>query len=254
MWLTVTANLESYAIGCEMFKIAICDDNRIQCNEIECIIEEFLRTESFKHEIDVFISGEEIIRSLKEGERYDIIYLDIEMEQINGVFVGQYIRNVLQDDMTQLVYISGNTSYALELFQIRPLHFLIKPLSKQQILQTLEKTIELQGRKMKLLTYKTGKTEKKVQFKDIMYFSSEAKKIVIHMKDTQDSFYGKLVDIIYPTEDFLYIHKSFLVNRHYVMQFKFDSVILVNAEELPISRAYRKTVRGKLMEWLREEM
>ena len=235
-----------------MFKAAVCDDNKMQCNEIERIVEQYFVTECIGCEIDVFISGEELIRSLNDGERYDVIYLDIEMEELNGVFVGKYIRDELKDDNTQIVYISGNTSYALDLFQIRPLHFLIKPLSKQQIIQTLEKAIELQGRETKVLTYKTGKTEKKLPFKDIMYFSSEAKKTVIHTKDGEDSFYGKLADIVYPVEDFLHIHKSFVVNRHYVMQFKFDSVILVNMVELPISRAYRKEVRGKLMEWLRE--
>lgn len=237
----------------EMFKIAVCDDNRIQCNEIENIIETYFLTEPFKCEIDIFISGEELIHSLDVGEKYDLIYLDIELEQLNGVFVGQYIREELQDDNTQIVYISGKTSYALDLFQIRPMHFLIKPLSKEQIIKTLEKAIELQGRQTRVLMYKTGKTEKKIPFKEIMYFSSDAKKVIIHIKNGEDSFYGKLTDVVYPEEDFICIHKSYIVNRNYVMQFKFDSVILVNSEVLPISRVYRKEVRDRLIDWHRKD-
>lgn len=236
----------------EMFKVAICDDNRNQCNEIENIVEVFFLTETFKYEVDIYISGEELIYNLNAGEKYDLIYLDIELEELNGVFVGQYIREELQDDTTQIVYISGKISYVLELFQIRPMHFLIKPLNKQQVIKTLEKTIELQGRQTKVLTYRTGKTEKKVPFKNIIYFSSDAKKVIIHMKNSKDSFYGKLTEVVCPSEDFLCIHKSYIINLNHVVQFKFDSVILTNFEEIPISRAYRKEVREKLMEWYRK--
>lgn len=236
-----------------MFKIAICDDHKTQCNEIENIIEEFFSTETFRCEVDIYISGEEIIKNLNAGEKYDLIYLDIEMEQINGVFVGKYIRENLHDENTQIVYISGKSSYALDLFQIRPLHFLIKPLPKNQVIATLEKAIELQGRQSKMLIYKTGKTEKRVAFNEIMYISSDAKKVIIHTKSGKDSFYGKLVDVVCPKKDFIRIHKSFIINRQYVTQFKFDSVILANREELPISRVYRKEVRNSLMEWHKEE-
>ena len=100
----------------------------------------------------------------------------------------------------------------------------------------------------------TGKTEKKIPFKEIMYFSSDAKKVIIHIKNGEDSFYGKLTDVVYPEEDFICIHKSYIVNRNYVMQFKFDSVILVNSEVLPISRVYRKEVRDRLIDWHRKEV
>ncbi len=247
-------NYKTEALGeIEMFRIAICDDNRVQCNAIENVLDEFFKTEIIKCEIDVFISGEELIFSLNSGEKYDLIYLDIELEEIDGIFVGKYIREDLQDDNTQIVYISGKTSYALDLFQVRPMHFLIKPLQRQQIVETVQKVIELQGKQTKVFLYKAGRTEKKVPFKEIMYFSSEAKKVVIHMKNGEDYFYGKLTDIVYPSDDFMCIHKSYIVNRHYVMQFKFDSIILINSVTLPISRIYREEVRDKLKKWHRKD-
>ena len=85
-----------------------------------------------------------------------------------------------------------------------------------------------------------------------MYFSSDLKKIKIHMRTGTDTFYGKLIDIVSPEEDFICIHKSYFVNCQYIQQFKYDSLILANGEELPISRAYRKDTRNKLMEWHKE--
>lgn len=229
-----------------MFKVAICDDNEAICNEIEQIIEGYLLTEKIKYEMDIFTSGEELIESLQEKERFDLMYLDIELDSINGVTVGKYIREELLDDATQIAFISAKSSYALQLFQVRPIDFLVKPFHKKQVLKILEKTLELQGRQTNYFCYKSGKTEKRIPYKEIMYFCSEAKKIVIHMRDREDYFYGKLMELTFPEEDFLRIHKSFVVNKQYVVQFKFDSILLSNSEELPISRIYRKEVREKL--------
>ena len=237
-----------------MFRVAICDDNKALCIKIQKEIEEFFSTENISYETDLFFTGEELITSLKEQEKYDLIFLDIELGVINGINVGRFIREELLDDNTQIAFISAKSTYALELFQIRPIHFLVKPFAKVQLFKILEKTLELQGRQTKFLSYKSERAEKRVFFKDILYFSSEGKKIFIHMINGEDYFYGKLSDLNIPTTDFLCIHKSFIINKFYVVQFKFDKVILSNSEELPISRSYRKEVRKQLSLWQREDL
>nr|WP_298000486.1 LytTR family DNA-binding domain-containing protein [uncultured Anaerotignum sp.] len=230
-----------------MFRIAVCDDNDAVCSAIENIIDGFFRTENTHYEIDSFQSGEELLKELNNHEKYDLIYLDIELAQINGVAVGRYIRENLLDDYTQIAFISAKSSYALELFQVRPIHFLVKPFTPRQVIGILEKAMELQGHQIKIFSYRTGKIENRIPYKDIMYFSSEGKKIIIHMRNGKDTFYGKLSELNLPDTEFMQIHKSFIVNKQFVTRFKFDSVLLSDDEELPISRAYRKTVREKLM-------
>ena len=235
-----------------MFKVAICDDNKMVCSQIEKEIDEFFSTETINYETELFFTGEELIASLMEREKYDLVFLDIELDKLNGIQVGKFIRETLMDDITQIAFISAKTSYALELFQIRPIHFLVKPTSGSQIAKILEKTLELQGRQTKFLCYKSDRIEKRISFKNIIYFSSEGKKILIHMKDKTDYFYGKLCDLAVPRADFICIHKSYIVNQNYISQFKFDRVLLSNTEELPISRFYRKEVRAQLNLWQRE--
>ena len=230
-----------------MFRIAVCDDNDAVCSAIENIIDGFFRTENTHYEIDSFQSGEELLKELNNHEKYDLIYLDIELAQINGVAVGRYIRENLLDDYTQIAFISAKSSYALELFQVRPIHFLVKPFTPRQVISILEKAMELQGHQIKIFSYRTGKIENRIPYKDIMYFSSEGKKIIVHMRNGKDAFYGKLSELNLPDTEFMQIHKSFIVNKQFVTRFKFDSVLLSDDEELPISRAYRKTVREKLM-------
>ncbi len=235
-----------------MFKVAICDDNKMLCSQIEKEIDEFFSTETINYETEIFFTGEDLIASLMEKEKYDLVFLDIELDQLNGVAVGRFIREMLGDDITQIAFISAKTSYALELFQIRPIHFLVKPITRAQISKILEKTLELQGRQTKFFCYKNERIDKRIPLKDILYFSSEGKKIYIHTKEEKTHFYGKLCDLVLPKTDFICIHKSYIVNQNYITQFKFDRVLLSNTEELPISRFYRKEVRKQLNLWQRE--
>lgn len=230
-----------------MFRIAICDDNGAACSEIENMIESFFKTETIPYELDSFQSGEELLKELDHHVKYDLIYLDIELVRCNGIMIGRYIRENLMDDYTQIAFISAKESYALELFQIRPIHFLVKPFTSEQVISVLEKAMELQGRQIKVFCYKIGKAENRIPYKEILYLSSEAKKIIVHTKNGQDYFYGKLSEQNLPETDFVQIHKSFIVNKQHVTRFRFDSVLLTNQEELPISRNYRKAVRENLM-------
>lgn len=237
-----------------VFRIAICDDNEAVCNEIEAIIQEYFQIEKIKFDVDVFLNGEELLDSLKVNNRYDLIYLDIELNELNGISIAKYIRDDLSDDFTQIAYISGHSSYAMELFETRPIHFLVKPLEKNKLQNVLMKTLEIQGRQTRVFNYKSGTTEKRVPYKDIMYFSSDMKKTIIHMRNYNDFFYSKLQDVSFPGEEFICIHKSFVVNKNYVAQFKIDCVVLTNGETLPISRPYRNEVRERLKQWQRGDL
>lgn len=117
-----------------MFRIAVCDDNDAVCSAIENTIDGFFKTESIHYEIDSFQSGEELLEELNDHVKYDLIYLDIELAQLNGVAVGRYIRENLLDDYTQIAFISAKPSYALELFQVRPIHFLVNHLRPDRLL------------------------------------------------------------------------------------------------------------------------
>lgn len=55
---------------------------------------------------------------------------------------------------------------------------MIKPFTPRQVIGILEKAMELQGRQIKIFSYKTGKVENRIPFKDIMYFSSETKRLL----------------------------------------------------------------------------
>jgi DNA-binding LytR/AlgR family response regulator len=117
-----------------MLRIAICDDDKQLCLELKSILNEISENSDENFEISTFYGGEELYDFLEVGNRFDLIFLDIELCEINGVEVGRKIREELNDELTQIVYISGKDTYAMELFDIRPLNSLLShycaPISK----------------------------------------------------------------------------------------------------------------------------
>lgn len=239
-----------------MYRFAICDDEIDTCNQLEGYITSYLDTHYIKGDIDVFFSGEKLCQYLLSNNNFSIIFLDIELPKINGVKVGQYVRNHLEDEITDIVYISSKTSYAMELFGNRPLDFLVKPLTYDKIEKVLDIAIKRNGVRERCFEYQIGKVNKMVPLKQILYFKSDNKKIHIILKEKNEIvFNGKLQEIEkkVPSTLFLQIHKSYLVNYYFVCEYNYEWVKMVNGDILNISKINRKNVKEKLLQHMKRE-
>ena len=237
-----------------MLHIAICDDENYVCVQVERILINLNKSLPKKIEVDVFYSGETLFQFLSDGVYYDMIFLDIELQMLNGVEIGRKIRNELNNETTQIVYISGKDSYAMELFDIRPLNFLIKPLQEEKIEAAVRKAIDLVEKGNHYFEYKIGRTNNKIPIKDIIYFESEGKKVKMVLQNQNHEFYSKLIDIEQHLNNkvFISIHKSYLVNYLHVVEYQYDNVKMSDGTILPISQQHRKSVRDRLLQFRRE--
>ena len=233
-----------------MIKIAICDDEQKVCAELESALIEIFDRLNIKAETDVYLTGNELCRQM-EAVHYDLIFLDIEFarNEINGVEIGRLIRDAHQNNIVSIVYISWEMKYSMQLFDIRPLNFLIKPLQYGKIEQVARTYLKIAGLWSGTFTYKIGHETFKVQIKDIIYLESYDRKLILHLSDgRKEEFYGSLKDA-YEEQlkrfDFLFIHASYAVNYDYVASIKYNQLFLSNSKNpLPISQNRRNEVRG----------
>lgn len=202
-----------------MYKIGICDDDKILCSALEEQIDELSKEIDIKVEIDVWYSGESIQNDLKKGIELDLLFLDIELVQKNGIAVGNFIRNEMENMQTHIVYISSKESYAMQLFKVQPLDFLIKPVSAENIKEVLIRSIKQKSSEDIYFEYQKGNSVFRVPIRNIAYFMSMDKKIIIVKKDGKgefslEEFYGKLKNIAETLPaDFLMIHQSYTINE-----------------------------------------
>ncbi|MEM1486235.1 LytTR family DNA-binding domain-containing protein [Oscillospiraceae bacterium PP1C4] len=237
-----------------MFQIAICDDDRKFCSQLETMILDYYSSCN-NIEIEIFETGENLYRNLQNNRFYDLIFLDIELLGINGVEMGLKIRNELQNETTQIVYISWKEDYYKQLFEVRPNNFLLKPIVQEHVIREIEKAKRLSGKFNKAFVYKKSYDTHKVFIKDILYFESRDKKIRIVTVNGEDVFYDRLERVIDSLHGltFYKIHKSFYVNLSHVLVFKYDELQMTNGEILGISQSKRKEVRAKQLEFFEGE-
>lgn len=208
-------------------KIAVCDDNPKVQSDIDNILMRILQGHSIFYEIDIFNNGEECCKEL-EKEKYDIIFLDIELPGMNGIQVGHYIREKLQNEMLEIVYISGRQDYAMELFEYRPFDFLIKPLNKEKLQKIIDKYLTIIRQNELIFMYKKGTQLYKIPVSDIYYFNSRGRKVIVVYRNGKEEFYCTLEQVYMKVKgnQFIYVHQSFIVNYQYIRQFEYKQLTL----------------------------
>jgi len=239
----------------KMIMVAICDDETTIGAELEraliCIFEKM----QIEYSIDVFFCGEDLCRHMVQGVHYDLIFLDLEFakSEINGIEVGRIIRDTHQNDLVSIVYISWIKDYSFELFEIRPLNFLIKPLGYDVIEKTVRTYLKIAGLWSGEFSYKIGRDTFKTKAKDIVYIESRNKKLAIYFANGSIAeFYGAIKEV-YQEQlkklDFLFVHASYIVNFDYISAIRYDRVFLADsATPIPISQGRRNEIRGKYCE------
>lgn len=232
-----------------MLSIAICDDDITLCAKLEKMILEYRRNCFHEIEIDIYHTGEALSKFLDQGVDYDLVFLDIELNLLNGVQVGQKIRDELKNENMKIVYMSAKESYAMELFQTRPFHFLVKPFTKEKIFAVIDKILELSQREHEFFEFNIGKTVHRIFLRDIIYFESKGRKVKLITNEDAWEFYGKLTDIekFLGEKKFLLIHKSYLINFYHIIEQQYETVKMTDERVLSISQQNRALVRKKVM-------
>lgn len=199
-------------------------------------------------ESDVYQSAESLYQNFEDST--DLLFLDIQLPDISGIEVGHFLRNRTMNYELQIVFISGNPEYALELFKIRPLDFLVKPFSEKEIIDILDEYTQKIIPKTLCFFYKFKTTTRKIPYRDILYFSSESRKTIIHLKNGEAiAIYKKLSEIEkeIPNEIFWRIHKSYIINSQYLISCQHNQLLMNNNDILPISRNYKNDVYFKII-------
>lgn len=234
----------------ELRRIAICDDETGTCSDLENMILDFADRCALQMETEVFYSGETFYRSMQEQCLYDLVFLDIQLLEMDGVQVGRKIREQLGNNKISIVYISSKETYAMSLFQVRPLDFLIKPLTKEKVSAVLEQFIRLSEAGKNEFFYRAGKSVCRLYLDEIHYFACNGRKVEIYTGPGQREFYGTMQKVWEKVEGkgFWIIHKSYIVNTAFVSVYHYDSVQMTDGTCLPVSQKYRKAMKEKLME------
>lgn len=231
-----------------MLRIAVCDDAVEICYEMERIILSVADKFSIPAVCEHYYTGEKLCRDLKSHEGFDLIFLDIELSDMSGIDIARLIRNEINDEFQQIVFISSKKQYSLELHSFHPLDFIVKPIDPDYTEIIFKRFLKLRGEYSDDFKFKVSRDYRSIRLRDIKYLTVANRLVYIVMRDDKTiEFYGtleKAYEEQLKKHDFLFLHKQFIVNPMYISIFEYDKVILTDGKSIPIGSSKRKEIRA----------
>ncbi|MGN0426026.1 MAG: LytR/AlgR family response regulator transcription factor [Acetatifactor sp.] len=236
-----------------MINIAICDDDKTITSVIENMINVIADAQQINVNCDVFFDGASLIDYISHGTFYELIYMDIEMDRIDGIHAAEIIRK--NNISTLIVYISSYEKYLKDLFKTEPFRYISKPIDSKQFTDTFLSAYKRICQKAEYFTFTYNKYLYKMPLRLISYFESRNRVLYIHtinsssdqQENTLQKCYKKMNDVekelVAANQRFIRIHQSYLVNYEYIRSISFTAVTLVDGTKLQISADRQKRVR-----------
>lgn len=216
------------------YKIAICDDEQNQIEYINSILASWSAHEAHNCDIRAFTSAEAFLFEYEKDKAYDILLLDIELKNMNGIELARRIRK--DNNRAEIIFLTSHFEFIGEGYEVDALHYLIKPISENKLTQVLTKAAEkLSAKPPSVVIFCEGETVRLYET-DILYAESFLHYIVIHakgkeyrIKESISAFEDKLSD------NFYRIHRSYLVSLKHITRIS-RTFVTVGSTELPLSR------------------
>ena len=215
-----------------MIRIAIVDDEKVIREQINKLIE-IRQTDC---EIDTYGTGEDL---LKADSVYDIIFLDIQMDGMNGIETARALRQ--KADNTVLIFITGVKEYVFEAFDVAAFHYLIKPIEENKFWEVCDRAVlEVTKKKQKAsgqIFIKTRSQSITLEQSDVLYIESRAKKVEIHTKRDIVEAYAAISELERQLVGSFYrCHRGYLVNMAFIAGYENDSITLNGGETIIMSK------------------
>ena len=160
------------------YKIAICDDCDVDRQYILNMVTLWGERSGHIVHIDAFSSAENFLFHYAEESDYDILLLDIEMGEMDGVTMAKKLRK--ENDTVQIVFIIGYSDYILEGYEVAALHYLMKPVKTEKLCAVLDRAAQKLAKNEKVLNFEVAGEMIRVPIYQIRYADVFGNYVTIH--------------------------------------------------------------------------
>lgn len=215
--------------------IAICDDDRVQTEYMKTAVMTWAKDNAHLCEIATFPSAEAFLFEYSENSDFDILLLDIEMGQMNGVDLARRLR--ADNDRLQIIFVTGYDKYIADGYDVAALHYLMKPVDKDKLFSVLDRAAKLISDREKMLVVTENKISEKIPLHKITYIEAQQNYVVIHTDDGERRVRAALSAVEKQLDDgFFRTGKSFIVGMRYVASISKSEIKLDDGTQIPLGR------------------
>ncbi len=234
-----------------MIHFAICDDDPLMAQDLAGHLTNCMKENAITaYSVSSFPNGRAL---LERAGSFDAIFLDVRMEQPDGMETARLLRR--RGDRSLLIFVTVLKECVFDSFQVDAFDYLLKPMDGARFRQTMGRVLcSLEQRTAKDLVIQRGTGCEVVPLSDIVYCEVLGRKIYLHKNDgAVIDYYHKLADLERHVDGrFFKCHRSYLVNLDYVCGCQDGQVLLSQGERIPASRLRERELTQALLRHMKE--
>jgi len=233
-----------------MLSIAVCDDEVIECCNMARKIKEILEDMKIPCIIRQFCNGRELLQA---PESFDIVFLDIIMQNMDGMKTAQIFHEKASDKI--LIFVSSSREYVFEAYDVEAFQYLLKPLDGRKLKRVLQKAVlKAVSRSQEFIIVSRERQKKKVFLDDIYYFEIKGRIVDVHGPEGIFTYYEQIGELENKLRDkgFFRCHKSYLINLKYVNGYNRKEALLENGEKIVIAKRRYEEFCQEVLKVMRE--
>lgn len=231
----------------KMVHIAICDDDSNMVKYLCNLVQSFLKTHKIIGKVVAYTNAEALLFDTQGDTYYDLIFLDIEMEKLNGMEAAARIREY--DAGCLIIFLTSHLEYAVDAFQLSVFRYI----PKAQIAERLETDLasalkKIQEDNEKYYVSYSHKSLEKIYHKDILFIQKDGKNSVLYTQTKGIVKIRKSLSDLFSelsSDEFIFTDRGCIVNIIHIMKIENDLIYLRNGEKIYISKPNVKSVKLK---------
>lgn len=233
-------------------RIAVCDDNSLDRELIIALLHQYFVTKPISNEIIPYEGGLDLLHDFEDGMWFDIIFLDIYMNDLLGIDVAHKLRTLGYHG--HIIFLTATADFAVDSYEVEAMGYLLKPHNFEKLSQVMDRAT----REMSTNTYQIKKHSNviRVSYHEILYVESNNSKCIMHCLNGENYvIYKRLTTIENELNDdrFLRCHQSYLVNMDYIQQVD-HQFTLVTGDTVLIRQRSLKAIRQTALDYMDKKL
>lgn len=230
-------------------KIAICDDNEMDLAKLHSMLTSYYIASNVELSLDQFTSGKALLQKYKKSGDYQVILLDIEMPQINGIQIAEVIRSTI-DKHVFIIFISNYPQYMQQSFLVHPFYYITKPFKLADIFDLMNKIVkEIESSHVIYSLISTESGDVTINIKDVLFINASNSRNNLLTFQFYDHEFTTRGTIQHWQEElkeynFYRCYRSILINLQHIHYFDKGQIILNNGLSVPVSRKKEKELKS----------
>lgn len=234
------------------YVLAVCDDEEYYAEELYRYISTYGNERELDIVCDTYPSGKALLEKVENGESYDMVFLDVEMPEIDGIRTAVLLKQKLE--FVVICFATSFDEYAMNAFELSAEGYMIKPVAYKKLKEVLDKALILldyhknrEEAEKKYIEIEVGRGKEIIDVTKILYLEKRRNQCVFHFRDRELICYQSLVNVFKLLNQnlFLYTHQGYIVNLDEIKQVGKEWVYLGEGVEVPLSRGKAKEVRQR---------